>query len=877
MTLLDESPVAAASVPMSPRPLVPGSASTGRWRLAARLARRELCRRPWRTVLVALLVAAPVAGVALVDTAYRSQHLSTSSRELGVAAGRLDLMGVGADGADALAELVPDRFEQAAWYGAPVPLRSTGAIDDPVDADLVTLDAATPLGSSIVRVASGRAPVAPDEVLLAPDLARSFGVDVGDELSLVRPAQTFRVVGLGEVGTYPHTFLAPGFDVGVLRSSWLSMYVLLGREGVEGQSAEAISEWLAHVDPAEIASAGWGFTPRQPGERTEPITLFLGWLGATMLMGALGIVVGAAFAISGRRQLVTLGQLSATGADASVVHRFLALQGTWTGLAGASLGVGGAAAFVAAFGDNLRSDGGLDVRPLDWMALAVTAVVVATVAALLPARSLARVSTLTALGGRRPVPPVRSSQVRAGVGLLAGGVVGLTLAVVMARDANQTGGAFTGPLLLGIGAGGVFLAGVCFLGPVWVHGVARAGGWLGRSARLALRDLDRHRTRSGALLAAVMVVGAAAVAVGATVEQAHVDDMAARAYGAVRNDVFWVSAYNTSSGDPIDLDDEFPDARGQIEDAVGPVRWFAQRTALAGSGDDARVATIADPTMLELSGFSDDAIGAILRADVALVRPEQRLGYVDVPATLRAFGLPASTAVVEVTGTWLQDEIVFVSTEVAHAAGARIDLQWYGQTDHALTASDHELLTDLSSWGGYDEAAAFTGVEPDSRASGFSVGFGGAPRDWVGVARWATLHIALLLVLLVVGLGLALEAAEGRDDRDTLVAIGASPSTLASLVAWKAGLIALVGGVLAIPLGYGTLWLCVQAARRETTFPWVIAGGVALVVPIVVAALAWGVSRAGARRQRTVAARNASRVATASALAASAKSRPADA
>ena len=84
----------------------------------------------------------------------------------------------------------------------------------------------------------------------------------------------------------------------------------------------------------------------------------------------------------------------------------------------------------------------------------------------------------------------------------------------------------------------------------------------------------------------------------------------------------------------------------------------------------------------------------------------------------------------------------------------------------------------------------------------------------------------LLLTTVVVGVGMALWAAEGKDERDALVSIGAGPSVLARVVGLKAWLLALVGGVIAVPLGYGTLRLVVAAAHKQTTFPWLVAAGV---------------------------------------------------
>ena len=76
---LDEAPV--ATLPLSL------SAHTGRWRTAARLARREMRRRPWRTALSMLLIAVPVAAMVVADVAYRSDRLGP---DLGMRFGAAD-------------------------------------------------------------------------------------------------------------------------------------------------------------------------------------------------------------------------------------------------------------------------------------------------------------------------------------------------------------------------------------------------------------------------------------------------------------------------------------------------------------------------------------------------------------------------------------------------------------------------------------------------------------------------------------------------------------------------------------------------------------------------------------------------------------------
>jgi len=58
-----------------------------------------------------------------------------------------------------------------------------------------------------------------------------------------------------------------------------------------------------------------------------------------MSAAAFGVVIAAAFAVSGRRQLVAVGQLSANGASRQTIARFSILQGALAGVAGVVLGI----------------------------------------------------------------------------------------------------------------------------------------------------------------------------------------------------------------------------------------------------------------------------------------------------------------------------------------------------------------------------------------------------------------------------------------------------------------------------------------------------------------------------------------------------------
>ncbi len=78
MTLLDDRPITQpepiAPVPTPKRSPLP----TSSWNFASRLARREVRRRPGRTLLVMLLIVIPVMGMATASILARTIALSNS-------------------------------------------------------------------------------------------------------------------------------------------------------------------------------------------------------------------------------------------------------------------------------------------------------------------------------------------------------------------------------------------------------------------------------------------------------------------------------------------------------------------------------------------------------------------------------------------------------------------------------------------------------------------------------------------------------------------------------------------------------------------------------------------------------------------------------
>src|SRR5690606_23949762 len=379
--------------------------------LAFRLARREVRRRPGRTLLVTLLVALPVAGMVVALVLFRTDRPSPAERwraANGTADAVLPAVEGGASHATAA---LPD--------GARVVLHRSGWTHlrtvDGDRADLVVweLDAGDPLTDGMVDLVDGRFPAAGDEVAVSPTLAAELALAVGDRLEVERPAEVaLAVVGVVEelqALARPLAVTPPGGDLaGTHRrpGTWTGLVDL--PEDVAPGALAGVPDLVLRTDVTDQPATGGP---------SVPWPYVLGGVALTVA----GIVVSAAFPAGARRQLVTLGQLSANGAPDRLLRTTLALQGTVTGLVGALAGVALGAAVLATSRDRIEHLldhrlGPYDVDPLEIAGAAAVGVLAASLAALIPARSVARIPTLAALAGRRPLPPVRRRVTAAGVG-----------------------------------------------------------------------------------------------------------------------------------------------------------------------------------------------------------------------------------------------------------------------------------------------------------------------------------------------------------------------------------------------------------------------------------------------------------------------------
>ena len=894
MTVVDDRPVTASEPTPVPVPSPERSWSpTSSWRLSGRLARREVRRRPGRTLLVALLVAIPVFAMTLGSIVARSEtnHISYL-RSYGASdfaidqSSYLDERGVRQEpvtAADLPAGTLPEGTISTDVVTVYTSVTTTA--DEQADVTATYFDVSSAIVDGIIDVTDGRLPAdGTDEVLLQPKLAGELGVGIGDRLELARPDRTLTVVGLGRKSDdHGRPLMLLGqLDRDQLRSWILTTLVDLPPGATADAALDSIAESGA-LSPEQMRSLSartpngyWYSDNLHVADDVDASALAWGWVAGVLSLAALGVIIAAAFATSARRQLATVGQLAANGAPPRLIRRTLSLQGTWSGAVGAGAGIGLAIGLFLVgtpLIERIVNRSWTDTRivPLDMVVLFLTGVAAATIAALLPARSLAKTSVLSALAGRRPIRPVQARTVAVGVVCFVSGLFLLTVATAGAQGSDGNDGDLFAMVAI-LGGLGV-LAGMCLASPLAITASTAVFSKLGASWRLSGRSLYRTRWRSAAVVTAIAVAGAFAVA-GASVAS-NLESSGEGATDLPRN----VVALNTVDADVSTVD---PAVLGAVRNVVGPsaesmvygldvapptdAQVGATYTAETDPSFEPNVSfnlvmprdiVIADDVLVDGMGLSAtdraaldengvmavwaNSVGDDPNAPVESPIVPTRLITGDGEFRIDAVGIREPFESRNGVNSYLMTE------EFANSLGIDVlptGIRFTAADD--ITSSQRRALDEImfgtggvsDAWIVGDESAEYPNVDG---SGSFWISY-----QWVNsnpsetLVQAAIVAATLLLVLLVVAIGLSLAAVESRDERNTLIAVGASPSTLRRRSATTAVVLAATGGVLAIPTGLLPVWVVTLAASGDysATIPWLSIVAIVVVVPLLVGAVA---------------------------------------
>jgi putative ABC transport system permease protein len=360
----------------------------------------------------------------------------------------------------------------------------TIAIPGSIDSyDLRAQDPHGAFGVPMLSLVSGHFPAGPGQVAVTQGVADTFKLRIGDLWH--QGGQIRRVTG---IVANPQSLLdefalvAPGQ---VSQPTQVTVLFTAPR-GMKTASIGSVSQYVVTRQDAAASNP------------LNPETIVLGLVTVGMLLIALVAVGG--FTVLAQRRLRSLGMLGALGATDTNIRLAVRVNGVLVGVVGALAGAVLGLAVWLAYRPRLESSAHHLIGPfqLPWivigpaMALAVAATYIA---ASRPARAITRIPVVAALSGR-PAPP---KQVHRSA---LPGVVLLVIAAALLSYSGTSNGNGGGALELVLGIVLLVVA-IILLAPFCLVILARAGRRAPIAVRLALRDLDRYRARSGSALSAI--------------------------------------------------------------------------------------------------------------------------------------------------------------------------------------------------------------------------------------------------------------------------------------------------------------------------------------------------------------------------------------
>ncbi|MET7398685.1 FtsX-like permease family protein [Dactylosporangium sp. NPDC005572] len=749
---------------------LPARRAVARW--AWRLFRREWRQQSIVLALLVVAVAATTVGLGIAAGAPSEASVFGTANHL------VTLNSTGA-------QLETDLAALRASFGTIDVIEHEKKIPMPGSAngiDLRAQDPNGPYGRTMLRLNQGRWPQGADEVAVTDRVATTFGLHVGGTWN--QGGRSRAVVGLVENPLNLRdvfALVAPGQATAVARVDVL----------IRASRADVVATPRPEGASTQIRS--------DDGTTASVMVLVLATIGLVFV----GLLAVAGFTVMAQRRLRALGMLGAIGASHRHIRLVLLANGAVIGAAGALTGaVAGVAGWVALSPLLERQLGHrIDRFGLPWtpvLAAVLLATGTALVAAWWPARAAARVPVVAALSARPAAPRPAHRFGLPGVVLLIAGLASLYLA-------QQT----KVPFILG----GVLATAIALLllAPVGVATVGLLARHAPLAPRLAMRDLARYRSRSGAALAAIgLAIGiAAVVTLGTAVTVAKA---AAPTGGNLPADqlVAWLSPERMTgpvpelpSGQVDGLRKQVDAIADDLKAAVVPLTGVVDPNHPAERGGrppaalgKPRAAGPGEPGSTLYS--SDDMIGifvatpellahygidpASVNADTDLLTPRATIaGYDLIPG--RNTGWQPVLQHVTLPDYRSLPNVLITAHGMSRLHLTATPVGWLLDAPGKLTAAQVDTA---------ERAAVAAGVNVESRPTGADETRLAAEFTGVGIA------VALGVLAMTVGL---IRSETARDLR-TLTATGARRRTRRTLTAATAGALALSGAVIGTACAY---------------------------------------------------------------------------
>ena len=912
------------------------------WRVAIRMARRDARRYKWRSALIVAMVGLPVllltGGITLMATTDVSMAESVP-RVMGSGQARISPSGSvrlvqspdggfinssGGTKVDAPALAVPGFQPESAWTTSKVAKITGGRVIPTLDAwmrvtlgdrrpsmPVLGMDARDPLARGMTELVSGRWASTPSEVVVTQaGIAR--GLPREGTLTTTGPDGTPRqltVVGVATAGTgsgLPSLVALPDLVTAATGPLGAPAAFLVERAGpVTWSDVRRLNDYGLLVqsrdvflNPPSATELGPQGAQSVSNQRQVDVVLLLAAVG---LFIETTLLAGPAFAVSAARQRRSLALAASNGAEVRQLRRYVLGQAVVLGVLSATVAVVAGVLLTLAgltWWQGGHADFAVGPFEVSWLRVVgvfVCAVFASAVAALLPAKGIARLDIVSVLAGRAGDRTVRR-------GLPAAGVVVMVLSGVALIGSVASGGeAGLGPseyLMVG-GAVGLVL-GCLMVIPALLALVGRFGTHLVLPLRLAARDTARQRGRSTPAVAAIMAAVAAltALSIGSASNSRQQHDTY-QPKGPVGSAVIMVTSDDSDVGTVNAVTHRFApqltvDAVGYVAD-IAPnephsrkISWVslvppgcteaqvwalhqpngvAACEAVSNGNSMLRVGSLAGLSAVLPLSASQRAVlegGGILVTDPTLLQDgkvnavggtetKDKTGVVTGAALTQHTKFSAAVVEPRIWGKAFRGQTngVWILSDTAAKLGWPVRIESFNLTSPTGTIS-REVEAALA----------------DRLSDGYLVVVERGFQDPYWLMLVIMFSVTGLLVLVASLISTALSLAEGQNDMATLAAVGATRHTRRGIAASQAWVVAACGCLLGVAVGMvpgiASTWplttrIVDQVTGLMTTqppiivIPWLPLVAVCVAVPMLAAGLAWLAVRRHPRLTRRLA------------------------
>ncbi|MGK2318757.1 ABC transporter permease [Gordonia rhizosphera NBRC 16068] len=703
----------------------------------------------------------------------------------------------------------------------------------------------------------GRAPTAPDEIVLNSSAAKEAGLEVGSTTKVVlgqgsaQPREV-TVVGLIELPGSTGGYVNVQFDKTTASQLFSDgdHAAQVDMSAVDGVTPDELKQRVENALPANTYEVRTGDQVRQ--DQKDSVNEFLTIFTAILLaFAAVGLIVGTFIIYNTFSMIVAqrnreLALLRAVGASRKQVSRSVLFEAFVVGLIGGIVGLGIGIGLAAGLQALTTAMSGLPDAPLQIGVPAITAalfvgVVVTMISAWVPAVRASKVPPVEAMRAGMAEGTAASLRMRTVVGVL----LGVAALVVIIIGATGVG---VGPAIA-VGAGAAMaIAAVVLAGPAMSRPVVGAlgsviGAPFGKIGRLARTNAVRNPRRTSAT-AFALTLGLLLVAVIGTLGTSFkgtVNEMVDKGLTAD-----FIVAGTNNLPIPAAVLDSVQKVDG-VAEAVSMDVLSARADGSGVTGYSPIGGPIADVAVLNMA----DGVSDVLPDDGMFVseRTSSSKGW-NRGDVVTFTGATGATVEVTVAGVYSDNEALepfMVGESVYNELVPASAQSSFAVFVTAKPGTDPEALRT-----GLEQATdSYLTVQVQDRAQFKSAA--SSQIDQMLATLYAMLGLALLIAVLGIVNTLALSVVERQREIGMLRAVGMLRSQVRRSIYLESVLIAIFGALLGVILGTVIGWALVRTLAKwglgTPVLPWSLIG-VTLVASAVVGVLAalWPAVRAARTR-----------------------------